>query len=58
MRFILIMVLGCAALHAQAVGDPAPNKALISTWNAAAGVDEIHDYLPDRVVLLDWFGVS
>lgn len=58
MRLVLLIALICAGLHAQAVGEPAPNKTFINTWHVAAGIDEIADYLPQRVVLLDWFGAT
>lgn len=59
MRFaLLICCLFCGVLHAQGVGDPAPNKAFLATWNMPGGEDELADFQPSRVVLLDWFGAS
>ena len=55
---MLMTLICCSALHAQGVGDPAVNKTFLNSWNTPGGQDELFDYQPKHVVLLDWFGVS
>lgn len=59
---LLLLVAGSLLMAgeagAQALGEPAPNKVFLSSWNMPAGVDELTDFSAQgKVVLLDWFGV-
>jgi hypothetical protein len=64
MRVFLLLVTAAicsaAALSAQAVGDPVPNKLFLSSWSTPTGVDELADYpaiAPSgKVLLIYWFG--
>ncbi|CAG1006112.1 hypothetical protein ANRL2_04555 [Anaerolineae bacterium] len=58
---MLISLIGCAPLVGQPIGDVAPNKAFLASWNMPPTVQALSDFrLPSglgRVLLLDWFGV-
>ncbi|MBX3459859.1 MAG: hypothetical protein KF696_07825 [Planctomycetes bacterium] len=55
---VVLLCLCVGTLAAQAVGDPAANKTFLQTWNIPAGHDEVSDYQPDHVLILDWFGAT
>lgn len=54
----LALAMLCPVLSAQANGSVGPNVQFQTTWNMPSGYDELYDFQPANVTILEWWSTT